>query len=170
MSKEWLLIYQARRSSWLILGLFEIALGIFIAIISLGGLFAGLGLLFGFIPISMESATPAWKIYGSVALQLLFTAWLARNGLQDTWDNLRAIIAHPQTFEGILEERTLEKRSGVRVNYFMWVLKLAGQSWEISKHDVERTFFSTHLTVGRQIRIQYRQGTRQITHLWARPN
>jgi hypothetical protein len=168
MSNKWLLVYQARRSSWLPLGLYDVVVEIFMALIGLGGLFAGIGFLLGFIPIPRDSTTPAWQFYGTLALSLLFAAWLAWNGLRHAWNQLRAIFTSPLIFEGILEERSLVKRSGVRVSYHIWVLKFAERTWEIPKRDVERTSFSTHVTVGSQIRIQYRQGTEQVTHLWAR--
>lgn len=139
------------------------------AILGLGGLFAGIGSLLGLVSIPRDSATPAWQFYGMLALGLLFAAWLAWNGLRNAWAQLRAIFTHPLIFEGTLQERTLVKHSGVRVSYRIWVLKIAERTWEISKRDVERTLFSTRVTVGSQIRIQYRQGTEEITHLWAKP-
>jgi hypothetical protein len=170
MSDEWLLVYQVRPNSWLYLGLYEIVVEIFMAIIGLGGLFAGIGFLLGFVSIPAgDSATPAWQYYGMLALSLLFAAWLAWNGLRQAWDQLRAIFSHPLIFEGTLEERALVERSGVRVNYRVWMLKFTERTWEIYKRDVEHTSFSARVTVGSQIRIQYRQGTEQITHLWARP-
>lgn len=168
MSNEWLLVYQVRPSSWFLLGLFEIVAEFFMAFIGLGGLFAGIGFLLGYVPISRASETPAWQFYGMLALSLLFAAWLAWNGLRHAWAQLCAIFTHPLIFEGTLEERSLVKRSGVRVNYHIWVLRFAKRTLEIPKRDVERTSFSTRVTVGTQIRIQYRQGTKQITHLWAR--
>lgn len=169
MSKEWLLVYQARPSSWLLLGLFDVVMEIFVAFLGLGGVFAGIGFLQGFIPIPRDSATPAWQFYGTLALSVLFAAWLAWNGFHQAWNQLRAIFTSPLIFEGELEERSLVKRFGVRVDYHIWVLKFAERTWEFRKREVERTSFSTRVTVGSLIRIQYRQGTMQVTHLWARP-
>ena len=169
MSNEWLLIDQARPSSWLPLGVYDLGVEFFLAFLGLGGLIAGICFLLGFVPIPGYGTTPAWQFYGMLALSLLFAAWLAWNGLHHAWAQLRAIFTSPLIFEGILEERFLVKRSGARVSYHIWVLTFAQRTWEIPKRDVERTSFSTRVTVGSQIRIQYRQGTEQVTHLWARP-
>jgi hypothetical protein len=169
MSKDWLLVYQTRRSSWLLLGLFDIVVEIFMAIIGLGGLFAGIGSLLGYIPIPRDSETPDWQFYGMLVLSLLFAGWLAWNGLNHARNQFCAVFAQPLIFEDVLEERSLVERPGVRGNYHIWVLNFAERTWEIPKRDVERTSFSTRVTVGRQIRIQYRQGTKQVTHLWVRP-
>lgn len=168
MSKEWVLVYQALPTAWLPLALYDIVVEIFMAILGLGGLFAGIGFLLGFVSIPRDSAMPAWQFYALLALSWLFAAWLAWNGLRHTWAQLRAIFTPPLIFEGTLEQRTLVKRFGVRVDYHVWVLKFAARTWKILKRDVERTSFSTRVTVGTQIRIQYRQGTEQITHLWTR--
>lgn len=169
MSDKWLLVFQVRPNSWLLQNLFDIVFEIFVVIICLGGMFTGIGFLLGFVSIpAVNSSTPDWQFYGMLVLSMLFGSWLAWTGLRDARDQFLAIFSQPLIFEGTLEERTLVERSGVRLNFWVWELKFAEQTWEIYKRDVDHSSFSTIVTEGSKIRIQYRQGTKQITHLWAK--
>ncbi len=71
-------------------------------------------------------------------------------------------------FEGKLNELNAEVRQTKNASYGVWVLKFADKTWEIAKRDVDRTPFRTQVATGKQIRIQYRRGTEQITELWVK--
>ena len=168
MAEEWLLVHQAPWYVWIPLSLYGVIVELFMAIIGLGGFGYGIASLLGIVSMPIIKTNPAWQSYGIFFVEMLFAAWLGWNGLRGMWAEILAVFTPPLTFEGTLDQLTAEVRQGKNAGYRVWVLKFAEKTWEIAKLDVERTPFSSHVTVGKEIRIQYRRGTEQITQLWVK--
>lgn len=168
MTAEWVLIYQVRWYAWIPLSLYAVIVELFMAIMGLGALGFGIAALFGVVPMPIAETSPAWQSYGIFALELLFAAWLGWSGLRGARSEILAVITPPRIFEGKLDELNAEVRQTKNASYGVWVLKFADKSWEIAKRDVDRTPFRTQVATGKQIRIQYRRGTEQITELWVK--
>lgn len=167
--EEWLLVYQAHWYAWIFLSLYDVIVELFMTIIGLGAFGYGTITLLGFASMPFDKTMPAWQSYGIFALEMVFAAWLGWSGLHGMWAELLAIFTPPLIFEGTLNQITTEMRSGRNIDYPVRVLKFADKTWEIYKRNFDHAFGASQIMAGREIRIQYRRGTEQITHLWVKP-
>jgi hypothetical protein len=165
VKEEWLLVYQERWYVWIPLSLYDVSVELFMAILGFGGFGTGIGYLLGFVSIPNIKTTPAWQFYGGTFSVLLFAAWLGWNGLRGAWIEIQAVFTPALVFEGTLDQITTEIRSGKNTNYPVRVLKAGDKTWEIYKGDLDHSAHSWQIKAGKQVRIQYRRGTEQITHI-----
>jgi len=165
MTEEWLLVYQVRWYAWVFLSLYDVIVESFMAILGLGGLGFGIAALFGLVSMPFNKTMPTWQSYGIFFVELLFAAWIGWNGLRGMWAELLAIFTPPLMFQGTLEQITTEMQMGRNIEYPVRVLKFADKTWEIYERDFDRGSHTWQVMAGREVRIQYRRGTEQITEL-----
>ena len=166
--EDWKLIYQVRWYAWIPLNLYGIIVELFMAVIGIGGLGYGIAGLFRFEDLPIDKSLPAWQAYGIFTIEMIFAAWLGWTGLRSAWAELLAIFTPPLLHEGKLDQLTDEIRHAKSTDYHVWVLKSGDKAWEIYKRDLDHAHASSQLQPGREIRVQYRRGTEQITQLWVR--
>lgn len=166
--EEWTSAYRAHWYVWIPLSLYDVIVEIFMAIIGLGGFGYGIAALLGFVPMPFDKSMPPWQSYGIFFIEMIFATWLGWNGLRGAWAELLAVLTLPLLHEGRLDQLSDEVRSGTHVDYHVWVLKSGNRTWEIYKRDLDQGQHSSQIIVGREIRIQYRRGTEQITQVWVK--
>ena len=170
LSGEWSPIYQAQWYVWILLSLYSVIVELFMAILGLGGLGYGIAALIGLVSLPLDKSMPGWQAYGIFFIEMIFAAWLGWSGLRNSWAEFLAVFTPSLMHEGRLDQLSDEVRHGTRADYHVWVIKSRDKSWEIHKRDLDHAHHSSQLSLGREIRIQYRRGTEQITHLWIKAN
>ena len=163
MIEDWSLVYQVRWFIWIPMSLYAEIVELFMAVLGLGGVGTGLAYLFGMISLPTNESMPTWLFF----IELLLAAWLAWSGLRGSWGAILALFTPGMVYEGPLDKITTRHFSSPQGGYRGWVLTAGDKSWEIGK--VQNETLDTKIE-GKQVRIQYRRGTNEITHLWTKSN
>ncbi len=159
--EDWSLVYQVRWFVWIPMSIAEEIVELFMAVLGLGGLVTGAAYLSGRVSLPKSEPMPVWLSL----IALLFSAWLAWQGLRGSWRVILALFTPGLVYEGPLDSVLTRHVSGSHGGYRSWVLTAGDQSWETGRA------FHESLAVKIQdvpVRIQYRRGTNEITHIWAR--
>lgn len=156
MAKE-RLIFQLHWYSWMLTSLYECIIGIFMSLLSIGGLVVVLGHHFGWASATLLPKTMQWYEQILVILFGCFLGWVAIKAFLTSGMDL---IFPAITYEGRVKKLERIYRPRFRV----WIIDSGDKYWHIPIYDVPDNFRSM-VDVGSQVRITYRRGTGWVTSL-----